>query len=225
MHDFMKPVGTDGRQERAQDIETELVRLIYKQVPVALMTTLFATAIPLCVLWPVISHITLLVWACGVNSIGLMGLRLFWKYPHEASTYDDISRWRTAFLILTTCSGVAWGAAGIFLFPTESVPHQVFLTFLLSGMSAGAVVLASVLVAFPLFILPAILPLCIQLFIQGGSIAIAMGILSLAFVGVMLVVAFHFHTSLADTFALRMENMDLMRLKTQTSGWLDRMQP
>lgn len=85
MRDFMKPACTDMDQEWAQGVEVELIRLLYRQVPVALITTLCAIVIPVCVLWPIVSHTTLLVWACGVNIIGLLGLGLFWRYPHQAS--------------------------------------------------------------------------------------------------------------------------------------------
>ena len=42
--------------------------------------------------------------------------------------------WRGA-----AASGLLWGAAGLFLFPEHSLPHQVFVSFVVAGMIAGAV--------------------------------------------------------------------------------------
>ena len=73
-------------------------------------------------------------------------------------------------------SGMVWGAAGIFFFPIESLIHQVFLTFTIGGLIAGAAVsYASWPPAFLAFAIPSLLPLAIQFVRQGSESAFVMG--------------------------------------------------
>jgi signal transduction histidine kinase len=118
-------------------------------------------------------------------------------------------------MLFTVGSGVAgmiWGLTGVLLFPSESVVHQIFLEFLLGGMAAGAVVaLSPLLSAFLAFFLPTLLPITIQLFVQGTTVSIAMGLLMLCFAGVLLTMARHYHASLIQSLQLRFDNLDLVQ--------------
>ena len=62
-------------------------------------------------------------------------------------------------------SGAVWGSAAIFLFPWESIGHQVFIAFVLGGMVAGSVgVFSVVITAFFAFSIPTLLPILILFF-------------------------------------------------------------
>lgn len=62
------------------------------------------------------------------------------------------------------------------LFTPGSVPHQTFLTFVIGGMSAGAVTTLSANFRVVLaYLIPGLLPLTVRLFGEGGQLHVAMG--------------------------------------------------
>ena len=92
-------------------------------------------------------------------------------------------QWRTPFLIGAACAGCGWGAAGIFLFPLQSLPHQIFLAFVIGGMAIGAITsTAAVKLVYLGFILPLTLPIICRFLLQEEGLFFAMGLLSLIFV-------------------------------------------
>ena len=84
---------------------------------------------------------------------------------------QQVRRWRNRFLAGAAASGLLWGAAGSFLFPEHSLPHQVFVSFVVAGMIAGAVgTLSAVTWAFALFAVPALLPIVVQFLLHAGEL-------------------------------------------------------
>ena len=80
------------------------------------------------------------------------------------------------FIWGTFASGCLWGATGIVFFPEHSIPHQIFLAFVLGGMIAGATaVYAALQEAFLAYTLPAITPLVLRFFVLGDELHLAMG--------------------------------------------------
>jgi PAS domain S-box-containing protein len=77
--------------------------------------------------------------------------------------------------------GLVWGSASVWLFPVSPLA-QGLLAFIIAGVaSAGATVLAADLTAALLLVLPAVVPLCVQLFHQGDSVHFAMGTIAIAY--------------------------------------------
>jgi hypothetical protein len=47
--------------------------------------------------------------------------------------------WNQYYLVGSALAGAGWGGAGVFLYPPDSLAHQVFLAFVIGGMAAGGV--------------------------------------------------------------------------------------
>lgn len=134
---------------KAQQIETELVELLYKQAPSAFMATLLNGGIITCVLWSQVSPSLLIIWLILIGAITAYRFELVRRHRRTPLVADQAVSWRTRFIVGTGAAGAVWGAAAIFLFPSESLVHQVFLVFMLGGIAAGAVAtLSSVMAAF-----------------------------------------------------------------------------
>ncbi|HJY84620.1 MAG TPA: hypothetical protein VKK81_26495, partial [Candidatus Binatia bacterium] len=167
-----------GVRERARQIEAEQVRLLYKQTPAGCAATVLNAGIVTIVLWKVVGHALLLAWLALLIGIILSLFVLLRLYQQQTLTADRSCFWRTLFIIGVGAGGTVGGAAGMLLFPYESLIHQVFLVFVLGGMAAGAVaVLSPVMTAFLAVFIPTLLPLTVQLFLQGDEIHGAMGLL------------------------------------------------
>jgi len=197
---------------KARQIEAELVGLLYKQAPPGFVATILNAGIITCVLWSNLAPSLLIIWFALVGGITACRFLLVRRYQRAAPAVDQVAYWRTLFIVGAGAAGSTWGAASIFLFPSQSIVHQVFLVFMLGGMAAGAVVaLSSVMPAFLAFFLPTILPVTARLFFEGSAVHIAMGLPSLAFAGMLLVTARQFHASLTTSFSLRLDNLDLVQ--------------
>ena len=207
-----EPPGPAGFQERAQSIEAQQVRLLYTQAPIGLVASVLNAGIVAFVLWNAVAHPVLIGWFTLIVVVTLSRFMLVRMYRRAAPTADCIHLWRTRFIAGVAAASVVWGAAGIVLFPPESIAHQVFLVFILGGMAAGAIAtLSSVMPAFLVFFLPTLLPVTLRLLLQQGDwVLTAMGFLLLSFAGVLFITARHLHTSIAESLSLRLENLDLI---------------
>ena len=112
-------------------------------------------------------------------------------------------------------SGICWGSAGIFLFPLNSIGHQVFIAFVLGGMVAGAVGVFSVTMRdYTAYSLPTLIPITMQFFLQGTDIHIAMGVMVLLFTLIMLATALRMNTTILSSLKLKLEKRDLIAYLT-----------
>ena len=185
-------------------------RLLYSKLLTALATVVVNGAIMVLVVWSVVDHPTALGWfaVTVLVSITRVGLSRLYK---NAADQDDVRKWLRYFLIGAVLSGLCWGAAGLLFYQHDSAFHQVFLVFILGGMVAGAATsLSSYLPAFILFAVPAILPITVQLFAEGGRVHIAMAVLLVIFVAAMTVVARTGGRALDLAEGLRIKNENLV---------------
>ena len=207
----MKLLSTQKDLDKTERIETELVQMLYKQAPGSLIVTVLNLSIAVLVLLPVAPQILLFVWS--ILLFGITASRFFLVHLYNTTNLssNQVEPWRSKFLVGVGAAGAVWGAAGLIFFPYLPVQYQFFLAFILGGMAVGAIApLSAVPRAFCLFSLPVLLPLAGQFFIQDESMALAMGLLSLSFLGALLVTAHHLHTSIVETCRVRIDNLDLM---------------
>ena len=91
-------------------------------------------------------------------------------------------RWRREYVATTVLTGAHWGLLSLFLYPANSLVQQVFVAFVLSGISAASVPVYAVgRTSFLAFAVPGLLPLAARLFIEQGEPQMAMGVMVLLF--------------------------------------------
>lgn len=200
------------RETRARQIAAEQTRLAYAQVPIAFVVTCLNASILVFVLQQVVTLTTLLVWLTSMFAIALTRLMMARWYLRAAPNFEQSPFWRSLFICGAVSAGCGWGATSIFLFPAGSFSHQMFLTFILGGMSIGAVAsLAAVRGAYIGFLLTTTLPIIVRFFLQEGELSVAMGVLSLIFVAALLAMASQVHSTITESLALRFERRDLLQ--------------
>lgn len=100
-------------------------------------------------------------------------------------------------------TGLLWGVVSLLLFPPD-LTRQVFLAFVLAGVSAAAV--AALAVDRPAaggFLLAALLPLVLRLLAAGGEIQEVMALMVAAFVVFMYATLGRIHLMLAENIRLK----------------------
>jgi signal transduction histidine kinase len=218
----------NGVQIEARDrqIAAELTRLVYVQMPVAFAITLLNATLLVFVLRRVVDFLPLLSWWTTMGSIALLRLGVMYRYRRAVSSSTTAHRWQTLFILGAIVAGCGWGATSLFLFPAESLPHQLFLIFILGGMAIGAVTsMAAIKSAYVGFVLPTTVPLILRFFFEGGELFVVMGVLSTIFVTGILLMAAQFHAAIHESLAFRFERRDLLQSQEvlqQSNEELDR---
>jgi hypothetical protein len=125
--------------------------------------------------------------------------------------------WRNRFLVGAFASGVAWGAAAVVLVPAHSLPHQVFVSFVIAGMAAGAVAtLSPVMSAFALFAIPARAPIIPQFLLREGPLHFPMSFMGVLFGLAMMTVARHVHATMREALWISQRNVQLAHFDALT---------
>ncbi len=196
----------------ALEIQAEIVKLLYQQVPSALIGIAVNSAILGFLLWGHVSSPVLVIWLIfmGLLTVGRYGLLR--AYLAAQPSAANAQAWGFRFVVGVGLSGVGWGLTAILLFPEHSHVRQVLIGFVLAGMSAAAMpYLAPYRGAYSMFIIPAVLPYALRLFLVGDDISIGMGAMSLLFIVLMLMMSIRAHDSVTESLRLRFENLALLQ--------------
>lgn len=194
-----------------QKLRAEQIRLLYDQAGWSMIATVVNSIILSLILWPVVPHASLITWL--VLSLLIITLRylLVEFYRLKGSAAANPQTWLNLFLIGLFVSGTVLGSTGIWLFPSTSFAHQVFLTFLLGGMVAGAAgSYAVMLEAFCAFSIPTVTPILLRFFWNSNQWDLVMGGMLLLFSAIMLMTAYHGHKTVLNALRLHIENGGLV---------------
>lgn len=127
--------------------------------------------------------------------------------PPEAAAV----KWGAAYAASAGLIGLGWGAAGVLLYPPDSLVHQVFLVFVIGGMMLGASsVLAPRPEAFLAFLVPAGFGPAASLMLQGDPTHVGMGLLSAIFTAAILATTWRIYRPIDSALGLQFQNLDLI---------------
>jgi PAS domain S-box-containing protein len=186
-------------------LEREQAKLLYASLPLAVVISALLVLILVAVQQAVIEAPQLFGWLLVMCLImlGRAATVTAWRRSPK-DTADHARRWIQIFRIGVLATGVAWGVGTVLLFPSESIPHQVFLAFVMAGLSAGAITsLAIDRVSTLAFLLPSLLPLIISFALQGGPIALPMCVLTTLYLIFVLAGAMRVARNLQENIQLR----------------------
>jgi len=146
----------------------------------------------------------LIVWVAAsilVSAFRYFVYRLYLR-KHAAAPVPKLEMW---FNIGVGISGLIWGSAAIFLFPSD-IPHQSFIAFVVGGMVAGATGTLSVVIrSFLIFSAPALIPVIVRLSVTGDHIHLAMAGMCILFGVLMLWTAMRVNSAIRSSLQLQFE--------------------
>ena len=183
----------------------EEIRELSRHASVGVAATVVNAVIVAAVLWPHVPQARIASWLAGL--LGLSALRLVLLV--RGSRLETARRARI-LVAAAGLSGLFWGAAGVVLYPADSILHQTFLAFVIGGLVAGAAAAYAVyLPVFAVFAVPALLPLAVRLAADRSPVHLAMAGLVLFFGLLMGITAWRIYGSAMAGIRLRLEKMDL----------------
>ena len=200
------------------------VKQLYKHTPIGIIATLINSLILVFLLWKVIPHSVLITWFTAIFTISFLRCLLFFKFRRSSQTPAEVDSRDMWFIVSMAFSGIVWGSVGIFLFPINSLVHQIFIAFVLGGMVAGAAGTYSVLIkAFFAYSLPTLIPIIIRFFVIGDEIHLAMGGMVLLFGLLMFSTAKRINTVTTSSLKLQFENSDLIKYLAANKNRIERL--
>ncbi len=206
----MRPAFAAG-ETHERLVWTEQVKLLYGNTVGILVANAVNAPLLGIVLWDHVPRALLGGWVLLVLISSLGRAYSVYRFHHLQPESEAIDPWWRRARNGTVISSALWGFAMIFLFPTDSFVHQVFLCFVAAGMSAGAVAtLAPVPVAFHAYVLGLMAPLILRLIGVGDALHIVMAVMGGVYVGVLALVGSNVNRTLVRSLRLRYENFDLI---------------
>ena len=191
-------------------LHAEIVGMLYANNRRSLMAAIVVMIALLLVQRPLINPVILSVWS-GIFLIAY-GARGFLTYQYEKDSQhaQHSMLWLQWFRASTGFCGIAWGLAGILLFPDNDTAHQAFLIFALVGVSGAGIIIYSVdTFSSNLFSGGIVLFMIPRFLIHGSSVSLALAVLFVVYVVYVTVAGRSLALSLRENISLRIaSNLD-----------------
>ncbi|HKZ16265.1 MAG TPA: ATP-binding protein [Geobacteraceae bacterium] len=201
----------DGNGLYGEQILTEQVRQLYVLAPVGFVATVVNSVIVFFIMREVVEARLINSWLAAVATVLLLRIGLvtwFWSTPLRPETAVT---WKNRFVLSLAAIGLVWGSIGVYPMAEMSLAHQVFLAFVLGGMAAGASsTFAMVRSAYPMFAIPALVPIAVQFFLIPDNFHRAMGAMVCLFGLLLWRIAKHNYAVNRTSLLLRFENREMI---------------
>jgi PAS domain S-box-containing protein len=192
-------------------ILAERVKLLYDRALISQATVVVNAVIVTGVFWGTTPPERSLAWTATLCLLAALRMALVVAARRGDRVSRDPRAWAHRFAAGSAITGVAWGAAALVFHAPNSSAHQVFLAFVLGGMTAGAASSnASYLPAFLAFAAPALLPMVVRLGLAADSIGVAMAFMLALFGASVGGIAARGSRTLERAIALRFRNEALL---------------
>lgn len=205
------PPPPEGNRTRAEALRAEQLDLLYTHTPFAIGLSVVNALILVVAQHTVLPRSTLAIWLGYVVTLSALRLWLCHRYRRRTGSESSSRTWERPFLAGVLLSGMGWGATGIWLFPLNEPIHQMFVIFLLAGMTAGGVMsLSARREAFLAFALPTLVPIIVSLFLQGTKLSVAMATMGVLFLTLAVTIAYRMYRTIQSALELRYDNQLLI---------------
>ncbi|MEO8203340.1 MAG: PAS domain-containing sensor histidine kinase [Betaproteobacteria bacterium] len=200
------------------------VDLLYRQAPLGIFVTLIIGSILAFELYSSAKIGELvLFWTMlmVVVSVSRYGLVMLYRHALNRDTAPEI--WLRRFAIGAFAAGVTWGFAGAVFFPGHTDEQQVFLAFVLAGMSAGGLPLFSaVWWVYALFAAGVMFPFEVVLITFGSRLFTELSFMIPIFFAINVSVAYRLNQVFVSGYRLRVSYGRLTEDYTELNQRLER---
>jgi diguanylate cyclase (GGDEF)-like protein len=200
-------------------VKVEQIRLLY-QHPSLIVVNLINALLVVAVLWQELPQRLLVSWFLLFAIV--VPVRLFIART-QAQQRWPATRAATWAVVGSAATGCLWGLLAFAVIATPDIADQVFIVFVLGGMTTGAILLdAAYLPAFLAFVLPVVVPAALAFLARGDRMSIAMGLMLMAFAAVQAVVGHRINRWIVNTLRLQAQRELLTADLYRTTAELER---
>ncbi len=160
----------------------EQMRSLYNSLPVSLLSSIIIALILSISHWKVIGQAEIILWNLLLGGT-LLARLILWIFWHNVQQLYSTFFWLSCFRLGVWLTGAAWGATALLLFAHEDTVYQALLSFSLAGVASGSMTSLTVDKYSSLgFVILAISPLSIVIYLENGPTALAMSSMTLLFI-------------------------------------------
>ncbi len=191
-------------------LDTEIVEMLYANNSRSLVAALVVMSALVFVQNAMISSVVLAGWSViFLLAYGLRTTVTFLYYRDQARALHS-RQWLQRFRLSSGVCGLAWGLAGILLFPEADTAHQAFLIFALVGVAGAGIVIYSIdTLCSNLFTGGLLLLMIPRFIIHGTQLSIVLAILFIVYVVYVTIAGRGLAQSLRENMTLRIaSNLD-----------------
>ena len=185
-------------------VRTEQIKALYHAPPIMLVNPINASILA-AVLWQAYPAWILLLWVgliCVVVGARFVDRARYLRQPPKSG--HEVN-WARRFTVGAAATGCLWGLSASVVFVSPDPVLQVVVTFVLGGMTVGAVFQQSAyLPAFFSYALPATIPQVVCYLAKGDRISTAMGLMLVAYVVVVVLMGRYINRWIVETVRLRL---------------------
>ena len=193
-------------------LQHEQVNRLYDQSYIASAGAVAASITTGAILWTQIVHWQLIIWTAAAIAVTLIRYGFIRRYQKLNPAHQDPLTWKNRFIRMIFISGTVWGSSAFLVSSETSLPHQIFVWFILTGMVSGGIgTFSPVLSAFLAYAVPALLPLSVVFFLTGETMQMAMGGMVLLYLVLASLSALNLNKQTRTTLMVQFENIDLIR--------------
>ncbi len=201
----------EQNQNRSQRMRVQEAHLLLNaglQAPISHFLVLGLVA---WIMWPVHSIGNILIFVLLVAIPVSIQLLLFLKHRRKDLSFAETQQIMKIFNRAALTVGLGWGYAGLCLFPPGDATRQLFLTFVMGGMSMSAVSGQHVSVRTTLYsIVPGVAPLAFSYAMSGEQNSILYAVLLGAYLFLLIGSTLRLNRTTMRSFELQLTNEDLL---------------
>jgi signal transduction histidine kinase len=195
----------------SRQIFAEQVFLLYKLLPLGLISTVINSSILTALLFNLVPKKVLLTWVSLLFIVAITRAVLYRFAMKKFTIKKNPEFWANVFFFGILLSGIIWGTAAFFSLFHSSDPHRVLVAYVLGGMAAGAAgTYSAIRRVYFAFSIPALLPQVIIFFMYNDILLIAMAWMLVLFWGLITMSALTNYATILTSFRLRFERQDLI---------------
>jgi PAS domain-containing protein len=188
-------------------VRSAQLRQLFKESKAALVTSVLLAALLTYIQYDLIEPAVIRGWFGAFLITALLRAISIGCYrSYYVQTESALFAWLWQFRLGVVAIGLVWGASAYCLFPPGHREHQLFLIFVLAGLSAGGVAAFSAdLFSATAFSLAVLVPIIVRLFNMQGKLFTAMALAGLLYLIFMLITLRRFNRNITQNIFLQLQ--------------------
>ena len=199
-------------EQRREKILTGIFDVLFRQVPQAVLVSIFGGVALVAVFWNTHDQNELIFWFIALLLESLLRLRSARAFQMGLEPANQTSRWASRWLWMSATAGALWGTAGYHFYAPELVIQQLVFMAIILGVIFGSLTLyASYGPALFLYLPLVLLPLVIRMIAQHDPANYTGAAIVLAVLAFTLFFGRNFGRTISESVRSTIQNEVLVR--------------
>jgi len=178
-------------------VRIDQIRMVFDAAPISIISVFSLSLLITFLYWSKIDYAVVVVWFATFCLLNISRVFIVLQFRKSSINSDNINLWSFVADISLLLTAICWGVASYYFFVIDSIPHQFFLTIIVTGVSAGAVATLSarryLAISYSLF---AVLPLLYRYIQAAHEFTWAMSVLIVIFIFSMIIISIRLNNNL-----------------------------